>query len=109
VAKLGLLLIFYCPIVCGCVCVCVCIARKKNSHVIGSSKVETIVLEKIQSWEKLWDSKALFHLCNTPRQFVKKPNYVGITMCRQGKKVISCLSFHIVYCFLDVCVMCDGI
>jgi hypothetical protein len=77
--------------------------------VIGSYKVETIVLEKIQSWEMLWDSKTLFHLCNTPRQIVKKPKYVGITMYRQGNKVISCLSFCIVYCFVDTCVMCDGI
>jgi hypothetical protein len=29
------------------VCVCVCIVKRKNTHVIGSSEVETIVLEEV--------------------------------------------------------------
>jgi hypothetical protein len=36
------------------------------------------------------------------------PEYVGITMSKQGEKIIWCLSSHIVYCYVDVCVMCNG-
>ncbi len=84
-------------------CVCVFVLLRERIPVgLGAPRLK-LLLEKIQSWEKLWDSKALFHLYNTPGQIVKNPKYVGINV--QTRKESSFM-FKFSHCVLFCGCLC---
>jgi hypothetical protein len=94
-------------LLCNCVCVFVLLGERIPMR-LGAPRLKLLFWKKFNPGKSYGTPKHCFIFVTLLSKLSKSLN-MGITMCRQGTKVISCLSFRIVYYFVDVCVMCDGI